>query len=121
MLRDALDDDGNPAEGQLIGHVVSGGDGEALGALALGAESLVRVGAVGAAVRLVDVQFAPRARASEFGEEVAVAAVAEEEATYSALGVEITRSAITAALSSIGEVLGGPTAAPSTEARVKVQ
>ena len=81
MLRDALDDDGQPT-GALIGHVCRAGDGEAVGALSLGSGSLVRVGAVGVALRLMDVSFIQRpggaaaVAASAFGEEVASAAVA---------------------------------------------
>lgn len=78
MLRDAVGDDGQiGSQPILIGHVCKPGDGEAVGALALGSDSLVRVGSVGVAVRLVDVQFAPRqaARGAEFGEEVAMVSV----------------------------------------------
>ena len=82
MLRDACDEDGSVRADTLIGQCCKGGEGEAVGALALGSESLVRVGTVGSALRLVDVQFVPRDGPgastgfdSEFGSEVAMVAV----------------------------------------------
>ena len=80
MLRGLLREDGSVEDETFIGHCVRAGGGEAVGALALGADSLVRVGTIGVAVRLYSVEFAPRPGASfalteGFGDEVALAAV----------------------------------------------
>jgi len=60
--------------GDVLGHCVQAGDGEAVGALALGPASLARVGTIGVALRVVDIDIQSRdARAADpFGDEVAV-------------------------------------------------